>query len=105
MCAFVQHFFVVVVSVFINFSVGAKAIAYYTRENSFCTTLFQLGMDLKKGEKQGRDERMQEDYPTSAEIHSRCRVVLHSFISSLFLSVFSGPSLTEMKFSRTFFPF
>ena len=26
---------------------------------------FKLGMDLKKVQKQGRDERMQEDYPTS----------------------------------------
>ena len=29
----------------------------------------------KKDIKQSRDERMQEDYSTSAKIHSRCRVV------------------------------
>ena len=34
---------------------------------SFCKTPFQLGMGPKKGQKQGRDERMQEDYPTSAK--------------------------------------
>ena len=52
----------------------------YTRENSFWKTLFQVGMDLKKVQKQGRDKRIQE-YLTSAKIHSRCRVVfLHSFL-------------------------
>ena len=50
---------------------------------------FKLGMELKKVQKQGRDERTQEDYPTSAKIHSRCRVVfLRSFISTLFLYFF-----------------
>ena len=40
-------------------------------------------MELKKGQKQGRDERTQEDYWTSAKIHSRCPVVfLLSFINS-----------------------
>ena len=29
-------------------------------------------------------------------------VFLRSFISALFLSFFSGPSLTEMKFTETF---
>ena len=73
-----------------------------TREKSFCKTSFQLGMGLKKVQKQGRDGRMQEDYQTSAKIHSRCRVVfLHTFISTLFLYLFS-PSLTEMKFYRNF---
>ena len=33
-------------------------------------TLFQLTMELKKGQKQDRDERKQEDYRTSAKIHS-----------------------------------
>ena len=28
---------------------------------------FNQGMDLKKVQKQGRDERNQEDYPTSAK--------------------------------------
>ena len=60
--------------------------------------------DLKNGQKLGRDERMQ-DYPTSAVYFYRCRVVfLRSFISALFLSIFSGPSLTEIKFYRNFFP-
>ena len=50
---------------------------------------FKLGMELKKVEKQGRDERTEEDYPTSAKIHTRCRVVfLRSFISALFLYFF-----------------
>ena len=50
---------------------------------------FKLGKELKKVQKQGRDERTQEDYPTSAKIHTRCRVVfLRSFISALFLYFF-----------------
>ena len=49
----------------------------------------KLGMELKKVQKQGRDERTQEDYPTSAKVHSKCRVVfLRSFISTLFLYFF-----------------
>ena len=32
-------------------------------------------MEPKKVQKQARDERTQEDYPTSAKIHTRCRVV------------------------------
>ena len=32
-----------------------------TRGKSCSKTSFQLRMDLKKGQKQGRDERMQED--------------------------------------------
>ena len=50
---------------------------------------FKLEKELKKVQKQGRDERTQEDYPTSAKIHTRCRVVfLRSFISALFLCFF-----------------
>ena len=30
---------------------------------SCCKTSFQVGMDLKKAQKQGRNENMQEDYP------------------------------------------
>ena len=41
-----------------------------------------IGMALKKGQKQDRGERTQKDYPTSARIHNRCRVVLRSFISA-----------------------
>ena len=63
-------------------------------------------MELKKKvQKQGRDERTQEDYPTPAKIQRRCRVVfLHSFISALFLYFFfsSIPFLLEMKFYRNF---
>ena len=43
---------------------------------SFHKTSFQLGMGLKKVQKQGKDERMQDDYPTSAVYFCRCRVVL-----------------------------
>ena len=60
-----------------------------TRGNSFCKTSLQVGMDLSKVQKQGRDERTQEDYPTFVKIHSKCRVVfLHSFIPALFLYFF-----------------
>ena len=55
---------------------------------SFSKTSFQLRIELKKGRKQGRDEKTQEDYPTSAKIHSKYRVVfLRSFISAVFLSL------------------
>ena len=55
-------------------------------------------------QKQGKDERTQEDYPTSGVYFCRCRVVsLRSFISALFL-YFSAPSLLEIKFYRNFFP-
>ena len=40
----------------------------------FLQTSFQLRMDLKQGENQGRDERTQEDYPTSIVYFCRCRV-------------------------------
>ena len=60
-------------------------------EKSFCITSFQLGMGLKKVQKQRRDERMQDDYPTSAVYFCRCRVVfLYSFISALFLYFFQA---------------
>ena len=60
----------------------------------------------EKVQKQGRNERMQEDYPTSAKIQSRCRVVFSRFfISALFMYIpFSSPSLLEIKFCRKFFP-
>ena len=63
-------------------------------------------MDLKNVQKQGRDERMQEDYPTSAVYFLQMyRVVfLSSFISALFCT-FLGPSLLEIKFyKKLFFP-
>ena len=46
-----------------------KRCVYITcaREKSFCKTSFRVGMELKKVHKQGRGERMQEDYPKSAK--------------------------------------
>ena len=35
------------------------------REKSFCKISFQVGMDLSKGQKQGKDEKIQEHYPTT----------------------------------------
>ena len=55
-----------------------------TREKTFYKTSFQLGKGVKKVQKQGRHERKQEDYPTSAVYFCRSRVVfLRSFISAL----------------------
>ena len=57
-------------------------------------------MGLKKVQKQGKDERTQEDYQTSAKVHSRCTLVFF-IIPLCFVSVLSsGSSLTEMKFSK-----
>ena len=62
-------------------------------------------VDLKRTLKLGRDERMQEDYPTIAVYFCRCQVVLlHSLISCLVCVVFSCPYLLEMKFCRNFLP-
>ena len=48
----------------------------------------------EKAQKQGRDERTQEDYSTSAVNFCRNSVVfLHSFISALLLCFFSGFSV------------
>ena len=58
-----------------------------TRER-FCKTTFQLGMDLKKVEKQGRDERTQEDNPTLGVYFWRCRVVSFRFFFSSLSLVF-----------------
>ena len=75
-----------------------------TREKRFLKPSFQLRMDLKKWQKQGRDDRTHEDYATSAKIHSRCSVVfLHSFISALFLSFFR-PILNWNEVYKFFFP-
>ena len=59
-----------------------------------CKTSFQIGMDLRKVQRQGRYERTQKEYPTSAKVQSmrRCRVVfLHFFhlclVSALFRSI------------------
>ena len=52
------------------------------REKTFSKTSFQLRMQLKKGQKQGRDERTKKKLPD-------CPVVfLRSFISVLLLSFF-----------------
>ena len=62
-------------------------------------------MELKKVQKQGRDERMQEDYPTFAVYFCRCRVVfLRSFISALFLYFFHLHPYLKSSFTETFFP-
>ena len=49
------------------FDTEGENLILHTKEKSFCKTSFHLGMGLKKGQKQGRDERMQKDYPTSAK--------------------------------------
>ena len=55
------------------FATSLVLISLYGK--SFSKTCFQVGMELKKVQKQGRDKRTQEDYPTSAKIQSRCKVV------------------------------
>ena len=66
------------------------SVPYTRTRGKFCKTSFQFGLMLTEVQKHNRDERTQEDYPTSAKIHSRCRVVfLSSFISALFLYFFS----------------
>ena len=62
-------------------------------------------MGLKKVQKQGRDERTQEDYPTSAvQFLQMSGSLLAFFHLCLVSALFSGPSLNEMKFHKTFFP-
>ena len=41
-----------------NYSIPPVVHVYMTRGKSFCYTSFQVGIDLKKVQKQGRDERM-----------------------------------------------
>ena len=62
-----------------------------TKGKSFYNTEFHLRIDeAEKGQKQGREERMQEDYRTSAAYFCSCPVVFsRSSISALFLSFFS----------------
>ena len=50
---------------FVFESIDLDLQPYVTRENSLQTS-FQVGDNLKKGQKLGRDELTQEDYPTSA---------------------------------------
>ena len=62
-------------------------------------------MELKKVLKQGRDERTQEDYPTSAVIFLQMYGSLLAFFHLCLVSVlFSAPSLLEIKFYKNFFP-
>ena len=62
-------------------------------------------MEPKKVQKQGRDERTQEDYPTSGVYFCRFRVVfLRSFISALFLYFFRLHPYFKPSFTETFFP-
>ena len=62
-------------------------------------------MELKKVQKQGRDEKTQEDYRTSAVYFCRCRVVfLRSFISALFLYFFSSIPTWNQVLQKRFFP-
>ena len=85
-------------------------------------------MDLKKLQKQGRDERMQEDYPTTEQWRKGSKklpyflCVFFSDVGYLFLHcsaaglsscvlsslpgfcTFFDPSLLEMKFCSNFFP-
>ena len=64
-------------------------------------------MELKKVQKQGRDERTQKDYPTSAVCLCRCtcRVFfLRSFISVLFLYFFQLHPYLKSSFTGTFLP-
>ena len=62
-------------------------------------------MEQKKVQKQARDERTQEDYPTSGVYFCRCRVVfLRAFISGLFLYFFRLHPYLKSSFTETFFP-
>ena len=56
-------------------------------------------MEPKKVQKQGRDERTQEDYPTFGVYF-----VLRSFISALFLYFFRLHPYLKSSFTETFFP-
>ena len=103
-------------------------------KKSFCKTWSEVGMEPKKVQRQGRDERTQEDYPTSAKIHTRCRVVFlrsfkqgrdermqeHYSTSAVYFwwcrvvffrllclsysCTFSGQYQLELKFCRNFYP-
>ena len=64
----------------------------------FCKTSFQLWMGLKKGQKQDRNEIMQEDYSTSAKNTQPMSGSLLAFFHLYLVSIlFSAPSLTETK--------
>ena len=72
-------------------------------EKSFCRTLYQLRVDLRKWGKQGRNEKKQQDYPTYSMYILQELGSLTVFFHLCLVSVlFSGPSLTEMKFYKNF---
>ena len=79
------------------------ALLLITREKSFCKTSFQVGMDLEKVQKQGRDERTQEEIPYICKIHSRCRVVFLLFSSLPCFCSFQVHSYLKWSFAETFF--
>ena len=45
----------------------ARMKTHKKTRKSFCKSSFQLGMGLKKVQKQGRDERTHKDYPRFAK--------------------------------------
>ena len=74
-------------------------------EKSFCKGSFQVDVDLKKVQKQGRDERTQEDC-TFAVYFCICRVVfLRSFLSALFLYLFQVHPYLKWRFRKIFLSF
>ena len=55
-------------------------------------------------QKQGSDERTQEDYPICCELLQMYGSLIAFFHLCLVCVLFSAPSLPEMKFHRNFFP-
>ena len=49
----------------------ARHVPKYTRRKSLCRTLFEVGIDLQKVQKQGREENMREDYPNTERWQKR----------------------------------
>ena len=66
---------------------------------------FEEGMNLKKAQKQGRDERIQEDYIPYICCVFACIYNLLAFLHICIVSVFSGPSLFEKNFCLFLIPF
>ena len=60
-------------------------------------------MDLENVQKQGRDERTQEEIPYICKIHSRCRVVFLLFSSLPCFCSFQVHSYLKWSFAETFF--
>ena len=63
------------------------------RKKPFSKTSFQLRMELKKGQKQDRDERMQEEYPTSAVYFLQMSCSLLAFFHLCFVCPFFFSSI------------